>query len=85
MSIVNIDKEIKEEVLKHQKDGESFANLLSRLLDECNLSNYEYGVGRSSVQIHDDDLKRLKSLKRYSTESYSAVILRVLLSLEGES
>jgi len=85
MSIIKIDSEIKQKVLKHSNEGESFANLLSRLIDESDLSEHDFLVGRTSVQIYDDDLKRLKSLKRYSTESYSAVILRVLLSLEDES
>ena len=82
--IVKMDVEVKKLVLKYKQGNESFNDTFSRLVEKSNMNTHEYSVGRSSVQLSEENVELLKSWKIYSTETYSAIILRMIDSIEED-
>lgn len=79
MNVINIANEIKEMMDKEKKEGESYNDMINRLIEETDLPEYTCSKGRTGVYLTEENTEKLKSLKAYSTEPYSSIILRLLL------
>ena len=67
-----------------RNDGESVNDTITRLLENVEASEYSEETRRTTINLSEENLNHLKSVKSYPTETYSAIIER-LISEKGNT
>ena len=80
MITIKITRDVRESLKKYKKGNESVDMTINRLLDdvEQDMDSNDYLIGNTNININEDTMKRIKSLKIYEHESYDRILYRAL-------
>ena len=78
---ISISKNVKARFKEYKRNDESIDEALLRLFDESNAKLCDYNDGNTSIKFNDENIELLQSHKAYATETYSAILLRLLESV----
>lgn len=84
MKNISISKKTRTMIEEIRNDGESVNDTITRLLENVEASEYSEETRRTTINLSEENLNHLKSVKSYPTETYSAIIER-LISEKGNT
>ena len=78
MKTISISKKSRSAIKEFAEEKESVNDTVTRLLENAELSSYSTESRRTTIQISEENLEKLKSLKTYPTEPLGDVIFRLI-------
>ena len=85
MKNISVSKKTRNMIDDYAIEGESVNDAVTRLLFDAQKSEYSEEPRRTTINLSEENLTHLKQLKSYPTETYSAIIERLIISEKVKS
>ena len=84
MKNITVSKKTREEIRNIAEDNESVDDVITRLLENVEKPSFDTDSRRTTINISEANLIKLKQLKEYPKEPVSKVVAR-LISEKGKT